>query len=80
MGCRTGFYLLVRDMLPEAVLQLVLETLEKIIEHKGPVFGAKKVECGNYRSLRLPAAQDECRRYLTILQNIGTPDFKYKEQ
>ena len=80
MGCRTGFYLLVRDMEPMDVHTLVLETLGKILAHEGPVFGAKRKECGNYRSLKLSAAKVECSRYLDILTAIGTPDFKYKEQ
>lgn len=80
MGCRTGFYLLVRGMEQDEVLQLVLETLEKIMAHEGPVFGAKRRECGNYRSLKLSAAKAECGRYLDTLKSIGRPDFKYKEQ
>jgi len=80
MGCRTGFYLLVRGMEPMEVLSLVKQTLGKILAHEGPVFGAKRKECGNYRSLKLSAAKAECRRYLDILTAMGTPDFKYKEQ
>lgn len=77
MGCRTGFYLLVRDEKPQEVLAVLKETLEKVINHKGEMFGASAAECGNYRELDIDAAKAECERYLDVL-NGYTPDFKYK--
>ena len=77
MGCQTGFYLLVRDMLPEDVLSLVKDVLEKIIKHDGEMFGNKREECGNYRNLNLEAAQIECKRYLEVL-NSREVTFKYE--
>ena len=56
MGCQTGFYLLVRNADNEAVLREVRLTLERILAHEGPVFGASSRECGNYRNLSAPAA------------------------
>ena len=38
MGCRTGFYLLVRDVAPEKVLQQVCGTLSAIVGHHGEMF------------------------------------------
>ncbi len=78
MGCRTGFYLLTRDVPDEAVLAAVLGTLEKIINYDGPVFGASAVECGNYRDLCLSDAKRECAAYLDVLRG-KTNDFKYAE-
>lgn len=78
MGCRTGFYLLTRGVEPADVRRVVLETLEKIIAHDGPVFGASRQECGNYRELELESAKRECRRYLQALRSYGEIDFKYK--
>ena len=78
MGCRTGFYLLVRNVSSEKVLEAVKDGLTKVIEHQGEVFGASRIECGNYLELDLDAAKRECRHYLEIL-NSYTPDFKYKE-
>lgn len=69
MGCQTGFYLLTRDLGREQVAELVKATLRRIIAHTGPVFGAVKKECGNYRNLNLEAAQLECRRYLDVLES-----------
>ena len=78
MGCRTGFYLLTRDVDKETVLKTVLDVLKKIIAHEGEVFGAKREECGNYRELQLESAKAECRRYLDILTSYDNIDFLYK--
>lgn len=78
MGCQTGFYLLVRDAREGEVLAAVTDTLEKIIAHEGEMFGASRVECGNYKNLSLEAARRECRRYLGALR-ATEQDFKYKE-
>ncbi len=77
MGCQTGFYLLVRDLEPSSVLALIKDTLNKIIAHKGEIFGNKREECGNYRNLNLESAQMECERYLKAL-NSTEVTFKYE--
>lgn len=77
MGCQTGFYLLVRNESNENVLELVRSVLEKIISHKGEIFGNTREECGNYRNLNLEAAQIEAKRYLDIL-NSKEVTFKYE--
>ena len=69
MGCRTGFYLLVRDLPNDTVLCEVISALEKIIEHNGEVFGATRKECGNYIELDLECAKKEARRYLDALNS-----------
>ena len=78
MGCRTGFYLLVRDMTNEEALQLTKETLQKVIDHEGEVFGASRKECGNYRELDLESAKKECRAYLENLQYWD--NFEYRSE
>lgn len=70
MGCRTGFYLLVRNTASSGeVLDEVIEALHQTVIHEGPVFGASQKECGNYRELDLGLAQDECRRYVMLLHD-----------
>ena len=78
MGCRTGFYLLVRGLSPETVLSAVRACLERIISHEGEVFGKSRVECGNYLELSIDEAKSEAKRYLCVL-NSRKQDFKYKE-
>ncbi len=77
MGCQTGFYLLVRDADNDQTLAVVIDTLEKIINHAGEMFGAVRRECGNYKNLDLAAAKAECERYLRVLRSKEN-DFKYK--
>ena len=76
MGCRTGFYLLVRDAKEDEVLATLIHVLEQVVSHEGRVFGDTPAECGNYRELDLDAARRECARYLSILKN-KTNDFRY---
>ena len=77
MGCRTGFYLLVRDADLSEVLSEVKEALRSIASHDGEMFGAARKECGNYKELDLDAAKVEALRYLSVLENSNV-DFKYK--
>ena len=67
MGCRTGFYLLVRDVPSDEVVRVVKQVLAAIAEHDGEMFGASRKECGNYRELSLDAAKTEAARYLAAL-------------
>ncbi len=68
MGCRTGFYLLVRNANNENVLSEVMLALERIKNHSGDMFGARREECGNYRELSLDAAKKEADRFLSVLR------------
>ena len=78
MGCRTGFYLLTRDLAPKAVLQALKGALAATISHTGEVFGATRQECGNYKELNIDAAKRECAAYLEVL-NQHKGDFSYAE-
>jgi S-ribosylhomocysteine lyase len=74
MGCRTGFYLLLKgDLTSEAVLPLVLDCFRFIAAFAGDVPGASAKDCGNYLDMNLPMANYWGRRYATLLENI-TPD------
>ena len=76
MGCQTGFYLLMRDVSDGEVLALVKDVLKKILAYEGPVFGASRKECGNYKNLDLADAKRECGRYLSVLESKEN-DFRY---
>ena len=76
MGCRTGFYLLVRDVEPSKVADIVRKTLVNIINHGGEMFGNTRKECGNYKELSLEAAKVEAKRYLEFIPE-GKSDFSY---
>ena len=68
MGCRTGFYLLTRDLAPEAVKNALKKALADTVAHKGPVFGATRKECGNYLDLDIDDAKRECAAFLAVLE------------
>ncbi|MBE6693185.1 MAG: S-ribosylhomocysteine lyase [Ruminococcaceae bacterium] len=79
MGCQTGFYLLVRNAEPYAVLTVVRDVLQRIIHHTGEMFGASRAECGNYKNLDVSAAVAEAKKYLDVLDKNGRTDFRYAE-
>ena len=78
MGCRTGFYLLTRDLAPVTVLNALKKALADTVAHEGEVFGATRKECGNYKELNINAAKRECAAYLTVLQEYKG-DFSYEQ-
>ena len=77
MGCRTGFYLLVRNADNSQVLTELKSVLAKIAFEATEMFGASRVECGNYLELSLDAAKIEAKRYLDAL-NSREQTFMYK--
>ena len=76
MGCRTGFYLLVREADNAVVLDEVKAVLAKIAYDATEMFGASRVECGNYLELSLESAKVEAERYLEAL-NSREQSFAY---
>lgn len=68
MGCRTGFYLLVRNADNARVLATVKAVLRKIADEATEMFGATRKECGNYMELSLDAAKREAARYLSLFE------------
>ena len=78
MGCRTGFYLLTRDLAPATVLEALKKALAATVAHEGEVFGATRKECGNYKELNIDAAKRECAAYLKVLQEYKG-DFSYEQ-
>ncbi len=77
MGCATGFYLLLRNSNDQETLSVVKEVLQKIIDHKGEVFGASEIECGNFKTLCLESAVLQAKEYLDVLNSKEIIDFKY---
>ena len=76
MGCRTGFYLLVRNADNAKVLETVKAVLGRIANEATEMFGATRKECGNYKELSLDAAKTEAARYLEKL-NSREQTFEY---
>ncbi len=58
MGCRTGFYFIVRDSISHSeALELVKGTMDFVLGFTGEIPGSKKEECGNYLAHSLAEAK-----------------------
>ncbi|MBE6727981.1 MAG: S-ribosylhomocysteine lyase [Ruminococcaceae bacterium] len=74
MGCRTGFYLLLRDSVSrEQALSLVKESFEFIASFEGEIPGTTRIECGNYLEHDLLGAKQNARDMLDVLADY-TPE------
>lgn len=77
MGCRTGFYLLTRDVDPCDVITLVRDAFEFLAEFEGNIPGVSAIECGNYLEHDLGGAKEEANKYLPVLRDYKTEQLKY---
>lgn len=80
MGCRTGFYFLVRDNItPEMTIKLVKETLRFIAAYEGDVPGASPKECGNAAEHSLAKAKKLAARMGKVLENWTVKSLEYEK-
>ena len=73
MGCRTGFYLVVRDMSPQDAINLTRDAMAYIKDFEGDIPGNSEIECGNYKDHDLISAKKDILNILTKLENY-TPE------
>lgn len=79
MGCRTGFYFIVRDSMDHsAVLNLIKQAFGFISSYDGEIPGASERECGNYLDHDLDGAKREAALYSEILSSVTVDDIYYK--
>lgn len=70
MGCRTGFYLLIRDSVsPKESIALVKDAFKFIAGFEGEIPGSARRECGNYIAHDLVAAKKYAKDMLPVLDN-----------
>ena len=80
MGCRTGFYLLLRDdVRPEDAIRLVRDAFAFIAGYEGEIPGAKRKECGNYLEHDLAGAKREAAEMVYVLAGWTPEHLRYKE-
>ena len=81
MGCRTGFYLILKGKLESKdIVELIKELYKFMAEFKGDIPGATAVECGNYLDQNLPMANYEAKKYLEeTLENLGEENLNYPD-
>jgi S-ribosylhomocysteine lyase len=77
MGCRTGFYLLTKNIDYADCIKLVKDAYEFISKFEGEIPGAKLVECGNYLEHDLTQARLDVLPVLNALSNYTVEDLNY---
>ena len=80
MGCRTGFYLLLRDTVSgEEAIRLVRQSFAFIAAFEGEIPGAKRQECGNWLEHDPENAKQEAAAYLRVLKHCSADTMVYPE-
>lgn len=79
MGCRTGFYLLLRDADRSAAIKLVKDGLKFIRNFEGDIPGATERECGNYPEHDLFAAKCDVLPLLSVLEKLTDEALAYPD-
>ena len=80
MGCRTGFYLLMKgDLTSQEILPLVRDCFCVIRDFRGEVPGASAKDCGNYLDMNLPMANYWGKRYAELLAQADDSRLVYPE-
>lgn len=79
MGCRTGFYLLLRDSVTsKQAIALVQESMAFVRDFEGEIPGNKREECGNYLDHDLAGAKAVAAEMCEVLKKWREQDLQYK--
>ena len=79
MGCRTGFYLLVRNRVSHAqAIALVYQAMQFIADYEGEIPGTTSIECGNYLEHDLIGAKKEAAAIAAVLKDWTEEKIYYK--
>jgi S-ribosylhomocysteine lyase len=79
MGCRTGFYLLLRaSVSAENAIRLVQESMAFARDFEGEIPGNTRVECGNYLDHDLAGAKALAEDMVSVLDGWQPQDLQYK--
>ena len=78
MGCRTGFYLILRNTVSRAdAVRLCQGAFAFAADFEGSIPGAKRIECGNYRGHDLAGAKREAAAYKRVLAGCSEDTMEY---
>ena len=78
MGCRTGFYIILRDSVSRAdAIRLVRDSFRFIADYSGEIPGAKASECGNCIDHDLLGARRVARELLPVLEGWTEDRLEY---
>ncbi|MBQ8308446.1 MAG: S-ribosylhomocysteine lyase [Clostridia bacterium] len=80
MGCRTGFYVLLRDdITAEQAISLVREAMAFARDFEGDIPGNTAKECGNYLDHDLAGAKSEAADMCRVLEKWTKINLEYKK-
>ncbi len=80
MGCRTGFYLILKDTVKKCdAIALVKESMAFIADFEGEIPGSKKEECGNYLDHDLLGAKTLAKEMSDILKDWQEENLAYQK-
>lgn len=80
MGCRTGFYVLMRNTVTqEQALRLVRQSFDFAAEFMGSIPGVSSRECGNYLEHDLEGARQVARDMKDVLSKWSAEKMVYPE-
>ena len=81
MGCRTGFYVILKGKLESKdIIDLMKELYKFMAEFKGKIPGATAIECGNYLDQNLAMSNFESKKFLEeTLENLTEANLVYPE-
>ena len=80
MGCRTGFYLLMKgDLSSKEILPLVRDCFRFIEAFEGEIPGTHPRDCGNYLDMNLPMANYWGKKYADLLDSVTEARLVYPE-
>lgn len=77
MGCRTGFYFLVRNMHNTDAIALIKDIVFQISRWNGDIPGATQTECGNYKEHDLDGAKELANNYYNIITDWTSANIYY---
>ncbi|MGN0463364.1 MAG: S-ribosylhomocysteine lyase [Acutalibacteraceae bacterium] len=80
MGCRTGFYFLLRSSVSHTdAIKLAADAFRFIMGYEGEIPGATETECGNYREHDLAGAKKEAEMIYEFIKDRKSADLYYPE-
>lgn len=79
MGCRTGFYLILKgERSSKEIAPLITELFKFVADFEGEVPGASARDCGNYLDMNLPMAKYEAKKYVeNVLLKLTDANLNY---
>lgn len=79
MGCRTGFYLVMKgDLTSRDIVPLITNLYRFMAAFEGDIPGAAAKDCGNYLDQNLAMAKYESQKFLTeVLENLSDANLIY---